>query len=307
MRETVLRIVSGLAIGGLVICALRFDFGVWLLPLIMVLLFSQLGLIEFCRITNKGVEGRAFRVWAQLIAVLIVLGFYGEFLGQMQKQGAVLPALHSGLAKVAPSGTHVAVFLLLLLMILTFATQIVLRPLDGGIYSLAVTLLGVVYTTFTISHVFLLFSMSLGVFYIVFFAVIPIASDTGAYFAGRLFGKHNAGLKVSPKKTYEGYFGGFALTVALANGLVWGWKKWSGGPDIPVGYLEASILGVVFGVLSVVGDLAESAIKRDAKLKDSASTIPGHGGMLDLADAIYLALPMGYYYLWFKATLGFAV
>lgn len=110
------------------------------------------------------------------------------------------------------------------------------------------------------------------------------AADTGAYFAGKNFGKHKLAPSISPGKTWEGWAGGAAL--ALATG-------WAAGyflPDIPLSHrLVAAGVVAVFGPL---GDLAESMLKRSAGVKDSGTFLPGHGGLLDRFDAFLLVLPV---------------
>jgi phosphatidate cytidylyltransferase len=110
---------------------------------------------------------------------------------------------------------------------------------------------------------------------------------------------------VSPKKTYEGYAGGFLSAITFAVLYVYLWNRYNG--SAPVGILEASLIGAFLSILTVIGDLIESAIKRDAKTKDSASLIPGHGGVLDLADALFITLPSGYYILYFKQMAGLSL
>ncbi|MCB1310183.1 MAG: phosphatidate cytidylyltransferase, partial [Leptospiraceae bacterium] len=196
--------------------------------------------------------------------------------------------------------------LLILFMICVFVAQLFTRPIDGALYSMTATLGGSLYTTLTTAHALLLFAYPKGVFYLTFFVVMPIAMDSGAYFAGRWFGRHNAGLKVSPKKTYEGYVGGIIFTVLVGIGWLYGWKNYGleSYRTLQMSYVEAGVYAFLLSILSIFGDLAESAFKRDAKTKDSASTIPGHGGMLDLADAIYLCIPIGYYIMLFRQMLG---
>lgn len=103
--------------------------------------------------------------------------------------------------------------------------------------------------------------------------------DTGAYFAGRLFGKTPLFPRVSPKKTVEGLVGGAAL--ALAGGLI---VKAVGLPERS--WLEVAILSVVLDLVGVVGDLAESMLKRAWGVKDSGWIMPGHGGILDRVDSL---------------------
>lgn len=116
------------------------------------------------------------------------------------------------------------------------------------------------------------------------------AADIGAYFAGRAFGQHKLAVNVSPNKTWEGFAGGMLLCslVALAAWLAWKPQDATGLPALL--RVLASALSVA--VFSVVGDLFESLVKRQAGLKDSGSMLPGHGGVLDRIDSITAALPL---------------
>jgi phosphatidate cytidylyltransferase len=119
------------------------------------------------------------------------------------------------------------------------------------------------------------------VFCLIFFVW---AADTGAYFAGKNFGKHKLAPSISPGKTWEGWAGGAALTLLV------GWAAGYFLPDIPLGHrLVAAGVVAVFGPL---GDLAESMLKRSAGVKDSGTFLPGHGGLLDRFDAFLLVLPV---------------
>jgi phosphatidate cytidylyltransferase len=117
-----------------------------------------------------------------------------------------------------------------------------------------------------------------------------IASDTGQYYAGRLFGHRPLAPRLSPKKTREGALGGLVLAplvlVAASHYLLPGAK--------PVPLAGVGVLIVVAGIF---GDLFESMLKRAANVKDSATFIPGHGGVLDRIDALLFAIPVFYYYL----------
>ena len=112
------------------------------------------------------------------------------------------------------------------------------------------------------------------------------AADSGAYFAGRHFGRHKLAPHVSPNKTVEGLVGGLVTAVAVALPL----GLWAGVGTAQLPALLAVVL--VATLASVVGDLTESLMKRQAGVKDSGNLIPGHGGMLDRIDAILAALPV---------------
>ena len=112
------------------------------------------------------------------------------------------------------------------------------------------------------------------------------AADSGAYFAGRHFGKHKLAPRISPNKTWEGLFGGLLAGVAVAVGL-----GWLAGVD--VAHLPGLLITSVVAVFaSVLGDLFESLIKRHAGAKDSGHLIPGHGGVLDRVDGVLAAVPV---------------
>ena len=113
------------------------------------------------------------------------------------------------------------------------------------------------------------------------------AADTLAYVAGRLFGRHRMTPVLSPGKTWEGFIAGTLAAIFVAfislyrTGFVDGWRS--------------LVLGVVVAVSSVLGDLFESAMKRDAGVKDSGRLLGGHGGMLDRVDAIVFAAAASFY------------
>lgn len=120
---------------------------------------------------------------------------------------------------------------------------------------------------------------------IVFLLGLVAAADIGAYFSGSAFGKRKLAPTVSPGKSWEGFWGGLALSMVLAL-VVWRWY-WDSLP------LLAWLLVVAFTVLaSVLGDLLESMIKRQRGVKDSGNLLPGHGGVLDRLDSISAAAPI---------------
>jgi phosphatidate cytidylyltransferase len=120
---------------------------------------------------------------------------------------------------------------------------------------------------------------------------VPKGCDIGAYFVGRLIGRHPMTPILSPKKTWEGFAGGLAAAVGVAAGIG------QLGPVLHGSIFMAIAFGVTVGVAGVLGDLAESLIKRDFKKKDAAQSIPGFGGVLDVVDAVVFAAPVVYWWL----------
>ncbi len=113
------------------------------------------------------------------------------------------------------------------------------------------------------------------------------ASDTFAYFGGRLLGRHKLAPTVSPGKTWEGLAFGIAAAVFVTWVAVYD-RNW-----LPQG--ESLLLGLALAVAAPVGDLFESALKRDMNVKDSGKLLGGHGGVLDRVDSILFAMPVAYY------------
>jgi phosphatidate cytidylyltransferase len=118
-------------------------------------------------------------------------------------------------------------------------------------------------------------------------------ADSVAYFVGRRYGKHKLAPAISPGKTWEGVLGGFAgvaiylmLTVLVVIGTQ------AIGSNLPLPLFVVVVLGAPLTVASVIGDLFESWMKRQAGLKDSGSLLPGHGGVLDRIDALTATLPV---------------
>ncbi len=115
------------------------------------------------------------------------------------------------------------------------------------------------------------------------------ASDTGAYFAGTLFGKRKLFERISPKKSWEGFWGGFALAIAMTYGLSLFFES--------LHIIDWLIVGLLIIIGGTFGDLIESLLKRTIEIKDSGKSLPGHGGFLDRFDGLYISTPLIVAYL----------
>lgn len=120
---------------------------------------------------------------------------------------------------------------------------------------------------------------------------VPKFGDVGAYLTGRYLGRHRMTPVLSPKKTWEGLAGGLALSVVTALALN------RLGPALRGGDLAAVGFGLTVGAAGVLGDLAESLIKRDGGQKDASQVVPGFGGVLDVLDSLLFAAPVAYCWL----------
>ncbi len=126
-----------------------------------------------------------------------------------------------------------------------------------------------------------------GVAFLLGAVVATVAEDVGALAIGGWLGRHPLAPKVSPNKTWEGLIGGAVLAIAASVGITGQVHPWT--PS------KAVALGVVVAVIAPIGDLCESLIKRDLRLKDMGSLLPGHGGILDRVDGLLFVLPATYY------------
>ena len=166
----------------------------------------------------------------------------------------------------------------------------------------ALTLLGLLYVPFLFNFVALLAFMPGPVeqnrFLLIYLLAVTKFSDVGAYVIGSLIGRHKMIPRISPGKTWEGFAGAVLTALFISVALV----RVMGGRVLAISFTDSIILGLLLPLVSVVGDLAESVVKRDASMKDSGHSIPGIGGALDLIDSILFTAPVLYFYLEFTAS-----
>lgn len=189
-----------------------------------------------------------------------------------------------------------ALLSLFVIIILTAGTLIAttLRgaPFDKMIASAGATILGVLYIPLLGSHLISLrmgFNPTLSAHLLSFFFLVLMGADAGAYYVGRSLGKHKLAPSISPGKTWEGAVGG--VVAALAMGTLahfWFFR------ELPLKYMLP--LAAVMTIVGILGDLAESALKRGAGAKDAANILPGHGGILDRLDSLLFNAPLIYYF-----------
>jgi len=133
---------------------------------------------------------------------------------------------------------------------------------------------------------------------LVFFLLLVVwLGDAGAYYTGKMLGRHKMSPRISPKKTVEGGAGGLATSVIAATII-----HFTFFPAFPL--VHAIIAGLILSAAGMIGDLAESMWKRSAEVKDSGTLLPGHGGFLDRFDSIFYTAPILYTY-WSLVVHGF--
>ncbi len=236
-------------------------------------LVSLLGLEEFFSLARKsGLE--VYRFGGHLFSFLLIASFY------WYSQNQAGPLLLVSIAA-------------LLFLVLGLGKG---QMLQEVLPSASTTLFGLVYIPVLLGFLVMVRMTSSalgdGDHWILFFLLAVWFGDTGAYYVGRTLGKHRLAPTLSPKKTIEGALGGL-----LGNGLaaVLGRKFFLPGVSIT----HLLVLSCALGVVSQIGDLAESALKRSAGVKDSSNLLPGHGGILDRIDGILFGAPFLYCYLQF--------
>jgi len=179
---------------------------------------------------------------------------------------------------------------LALTVVVALASRLAAGSLNRSLIDAAVLIGGVLYVGLLLGHLLLTRALPEGKFLIFFVVLVTWAGDTGAYYAGMLFGRTRLAPRISPNKTVEGLVGGLVVaTLAAAVARAWFLPSFN--------LADVVLCGVLLTLVGVVGDLSESALKRSAGVKDSGGIIPAHGGMLDRLDSMLFTAPTFYYYV----------
>jgi phosphatidate cytidylyltransferase len=233
-------------------------------------------------------------------AVIAVLAFWGLFeIGEMVGARGwcwVLLALAGGVPSIAPilrgqplSAGWVPCLIVFSLMMMLVG-QVAMGGLDNAPNGALLALLGAVWVGMFFPYFALLHNGISGIRLVILMVLLVFASDSGAYFAGRLAGRIKLMPQVSPHKTVEGALGGLAASVAVAVIL-----RHLLLPQASPG--AVAILALAVAILAQAGDLANSAFKRVAGVKDSGWIFPGHGGLLDRTCSLVFPAVLTYYFL----------
>jgi phosphatidate cytidylyltransferase len=228
-----------------------------------------------------------------LVAVAAVVGVH-EFVTTARPLRPLGAAIYGGVLLALFGAQKGGIVWLLAGFLATFALAFVLHALSSTraptTAAVGSTILGSAWIGLGLGFVLLLREMQDQGRLIAFAVVLTVfAADTLAYLTGRLAGRHSLAPRLSPKKTWEGLVGGalagiFVSFIALYDKRHEYLSVW-----------QAIVLGVVVVIAAVVGDLFESALKRDLEVKDTGRLLGGHGGVLDRVDALLLAAPAAYF------------
>ncbi|MDX2109764.1 MAG: phosphatidate cytidylyltransferase [Verrucomicrobiota bacterium] len=212
----------------------------------------------------------------------------------------------------SPWNAYSGMDLLVMSLVICAFTSLITAPEKPYTRTLMPTLFAVVLIPFTLQFLVAVMMLPMGVTKVIGFSlrvdyfeqqglllaiwIVAVAKfcDVGALLTGMAIGKHKFSPALSPKKTWEGVFGGIAGSVGIGVLFVW-----TAGDHLPSGLTiaKAALIAVPISIANIASDLLESAIKREAGVKDSGTMIPGIGGAFDLADSFVLSAPVGYYLL----------
>jgi len=276
MKNLAVRTLSGIVLAAVVLGAVAWS--PWSFGALLLLLLVG-GMHEFYALAEARGDRPQRLIGMVTGAVLFAVNF--AFLsGGAGAAGGLRPLLAAGMA-----------FLLLLLPLMLVCE--LYRRGENPAANVGVTLLGVCYVALPLTlmaYIPFVGRYAWNPWTMLFFVFIIWANDVFAYLVGMAFGRHRLFERLSPKKSWEGFFGGVAgaLVMGYVASRCMGeaWWVWIG-------------LALVAAVTGVLGDLVESMFKRAAGVKDSGTIIPGHGGILDRFDAMLLAAPFVVVYLWF--------
>ena len=271
------RIISGLIFFVLFFLGLFHPFFFWALPIIL-LGATLSGISEFLHF-GQAKPPRAYILLTQLGAVALLCDAYFFQLGH-------------------------ALLVIGLLIVVALALGLLIECANLA-ETAGLSLIGMFYVAFPMALIFLIWLKPLhspdafikanAQHYLIFLVAATWASDIGAFFVGRSFGKHKLCPRISPGKTVEGFLGGVGMTLLVAAGMKLFWNN----INRILNWKEVLILGLLFSVIGPIGDLAESRLKRNVGIKDSGRTFTGHGGMLDIIDSLLFTTIFYYGFLLF--------
>jgi len=251
---------------------------------LLISAFGLVALLEFYRMLDHA-RLPNFKVTGLICGAIMLAGSFHYF------------------STIGPASSYDFELTIVLFFLLTvFARQMFARLRhDEPLRTMAYTLFGLLYVlwlfNFTTKILYLTPRAASGIvsgqFYVLYLIAVTKFSDMGAYLTGSAIGRHVMSPHISAKKTWEGFFGALALALLCSLALF----KLMPGHLSMLTWTHATILGLLLGFAAVIGDLAESIVKRSTGVKDSGNFLPGIGGALDLVDSLLFTAPLMFFYL----------
>jgi phosphatidate cytidylyltransferase len=278
----ILRFISTIALWSVALVAAFSGYELFYFALIS--LFGLVALWEFYRmLDHRGLPN--FKVTGLLCGAVLLAGSFYYF------------------SRMGPARSYDFEIAVMLFFLLTmFARQMFARLReDEPLQTMSYTLFGLLYVIWLFNFMTKILyvvprsdtGLVTGQFFCLYLIAVTKFSDMGAYLTGSVIGRHPLIPHISPKKTWEGFFGALAFSLLASIGLF----KLMPGHLAVLTWTHAIVLGLLLGVAAVIGDLAESIVKRSAGVKDSGGLLPGIGGALDLIDSLLFTGPLLFFYL----------
>ena len=278
------RLVSSIGLWGIMLAVIFWIKRPTGLYLFMNVVIAR-ALWEFYRICEaRGL--RTYKVWGVIGAVALISGSWFVFGLQRFRSPSDFPAL----------SYDFDIFILLVFALGVFLRQFPQKNNPQAIETMAVTLFGLIYVAWLCNFITRInFATPSGRFWVLYLVVVTKFTDIGAYVIGSTLGRHKMIPRISPKKTWEGTVGGVVWAVLSSLICFYALNDQLAGDGMLRSH--ALVLGLLLGAAAVIGDLAESLIKREGGVKDSSHWLPGQGGALDLIDSLLFTAPVLYVYM----------
>ncbi|MDE6282528.1 MAG: phosphatidate cytidylyltransferase [Muribaculaceae bacterium] len=284
MKNVLTRSLTGLLYIAVIVGAI-FGGRLWFWGL--TLLLGVLGINEFNRISNKGRISNTTGLLDILGAIFMISA------GSVISSPETLPGFLAGW------NLSTFLFTYIVYLLARFVAQLYVQDGDA-LAHYSHSMMGQLYVALPMSLLGWLYTLTSPVFVLSVFILIWL-SDTGAFCVGSLIGRHKLFERISPKKSWEGFFGGLLFCLIAATALSCGFPEDFKGMNL----WQMLGLGAVVCVFGTWGDLVESLVKRTLGVKDSGHLLPGHGGILDRIDSLLLVVPAVMGYLLALAVMAF--
>ena len=270
MKNVITRSISGIIYVGVLVGAVLAG-GVWLI--ILLSLLAATGTFELLLITREGKMPR----FASLLDI----------------SAAIMLQIAVGMSSISAPRTGIALFFVYLMLIIArWVTQLYATH-TNAVHSLARSMLAQCYVAAPLALLSVLYHITSPQIILAILIFIWV-NDTGAFCVGSTMGRHKLFERISPKKTWEGFWGGMLFCVIAAFVMRGCFPQYYG----ELTYGTMARLGILISIFATFGDLLESLIKRTAGVKDSGNIIPGHGGILDRIDSLLMVIPVAFIYFY---------
>ncbi|MCX6005221.1 MAG: phosphatidate cytidylyltransferase [Chloroflexi bacterium] len=240
-----------------------------------------------------------FTIAACMVSVIATFEFY-----RMVKTEHTQPLMYLGLVfsvlfilNAHSPYSFTCPLLFVLITVIPLLWMLFRRSKENAFADWGWTVAGILYIGWMLSFYVLTRSLEDGKWWVFLIIACTALSDVFAYAVGSTVGKHSLASSISPGKTWEGSAGGLAASILFA--LILGvWFQ------LPLNLWQLTIVGLIIGIFSLLGDLVESLLKRNMHTKDAGQLLPGHGGILDRIDSHLLIAPVAYYLIFLVNNQG---